>query len=91
MYLVKKVVKNGILPEAEAGAIRQARCSKLNRSALKLGVLTMAIYAIIYGASTRGEPGSTVDFLLIPLAFVSTVALVKTIVSRVRLTFAPRG
>ncbi|GJI88082.1 hypothetical protein [Duganella hordei] len=87
MHLVQQDIPAG----AEAGAIRKARRLALNRSVLKLSLLNVAVYSAIYGASTRGEPGSVVEFILVPLAVVSTISLANSIIRRLALVFESRS
>jgi hypothetical protein len=79
------MVTNDLSTDAEKDLIRKARRAVLNKSVFKLGLLNLAVYSTIYGASTRGEPESTVEFLLVPLAFLSTSSLANSIARRLAL------
>jgi hypothetical protein len=84
------LVKNDMSTDAEKDLIRKARRAVLNKSVLKLGLLNLAVYSTIYGASTHGEPGSTIELLFVPLAFVSTISLANSIARRLALIFQSR-
>ena len=62
---------------------QERRCACLNRLLIKLAVLNIVINGAIYCAADQGEADSLAEYLLLPLAVVSLIALVGTLVRRV--------
>ena len=77
------IFKNDV-SSSDQNLAAQARCrAGLNSLLIKLAVLNFVVDAAIYGAAGQGEAGSLAEFMLLPLAVVSMIALVGTIVRRV--------